>query len=139
MVDVLKPEQRSYCMSQIKGSDTKPELSLRKELWHRGLRYRLHTKLPGRPDLLFLRERVAVFVDGCFWHGCPKHSTRPQSNQSFWDKKLSRNIERDREVTDILKTDGFTVLRFWEHEIKQDMEGVIFTIESTLMRNRSSN
>lgn len=85
--DVMTPEQRSRCMSHVRGKDTKPELLLRRALWKKGLRYRLFNKLPGRPDILFIRKRVAIFVDGCFWHGCPEHGTQPRSNADFWKKK----------------------------------------------------
>src|SRR4051794_33740524 len=97
MADVLNPEQRSRCMSRIKGKNTKPELMLRKALWAAGLRYRLHTRLPGRPDLTFSGSRVVVFVDGCFWHSCPKHRTTPKTNAAFWNAKIGRNTARDRE------------------------------------------
>src|SRR5262245_58666688 len=86
--DVLTPAQRSRCMSHIKGKDTKPELLLRKALWRLGLRYRLHAKIPGRPDVVFPKAKVAVFIDGCQWHCCPIHFVRPKSNQEFWDRKF---------------------------------------------------
>lgn len=125
MADVMTPEQRSRCMSRIKGKDTKPELRLRKALWAKGLRYRLSYKLPGKPDIVFVGPRVAVFVDGCFWHGCPEHATKPKERADFWEAKLKRNIERDAEVNAELKDRGWTVLRFWEHEIDQSLERVV--------------
>lgn len=132
MADVLTREQRSQCMSQIKGKDTKPEMKLRRALWGLGLRYRLNTKLPGRPDLVFPRARIAIFVDGCFWHGCPQHCNRPKTNSDFWENKLSSNIERDKRVNAELLAMDWTALRFWEHEISENLEKVIEQIVSSL-------
>lgn len=125
MADVLTAEQRSYCMSQIRGRDTKPEVSLRKALWAAGLRYRLNFKLPGKPDIVFPRSKVAVFVDGCFWHGCPIHGTRPATNVKFWRKKIESNIRRDQEVNHRLNELGWSVMRIWEHEIKDNLDDVV--------------
>lgn len=128
--DVMTSEQRSRCMARIKGSDTKPELLLRKALWAKGLRYRLKYKvrgrfLEGRPDLVFPGRKLAVFVDGCFWHGCPKHATKPKKNADFWAKKLDRNVERDKEVNEILRQQGWQVVRVWEHEVRRDLSTVV--------------
>lgn len=121
MTDVLTPQQRSFCMSHNKGRDTEPEIRLRKELWKRGLRYRVCALLPGRPDIVFPRARIAVFVDGCFWHGCPKHGVMPKNNAGFWAKKITRTKERDRQNESQLRMAGWQVLRFWEHEIRADL------------------
>lgn len=112
-------------MSRIRGKNTKPEMEVRRELWHRGYRYRISLKLPGRPDIVFPRERVAVFLDGCFWHRCPVHFQAPSQNANWWCAKITRNVERDREVNATLKREGWTVLRFWEHEIKKSVSGVV--------------
>ncbi len=112
-------------MSRIRGKNTKPELLLRKALWRKGARYRLHYKIPGRPDIVFVGKRIAVFVDGCFWHGCPEHGVSPKTNAAFWRKKIRGNVERDRRITEELRRDGWTVLRFWEHEVRDDLEGVV--------------
>ncbi|MBB1510657.1 very short patch repair endonuclease [Tessaracoccus sp. MC1756] len=100
--------------------DTKPELFLRRELHQLGLRYRVDHPLPGMPrrraDVLFTRAKVAVFVDGCFWHACPEHKTSPANNALWWTAKLARNVERDRETDAHLVALGWTVLRVWEHE-----------------------
>lgn len=121
MSDVLSKQQRSYCMSRIRGKDTKPELLLRKALWANGLYYRLKNKLPGRPDMVFPGRRLVIFVDGCFWHGCPEHCQMPETNRAFWQKKLSKNMERDKEVNLLLKQESWRLLRFWEHEIRNDL------------------
>lgn len=124
MADVLNKAQRSHCMSRIRGRDTKPELLLRKALWAAGMRYRLKSRLPGKPDIVFPGKRLAIFVDGCFWHGCPEHSQRPATNADFWEKKLSSNMQRDQKVNSELAAQGWRVLRFWEHEIKRDLAAV---------------
>lgn len=122
--DVMTPEQRSHCMSRIRGKDTKPEITLRKALWARGVRYRKQYKITGKPDLAFPGKKVAVFVDGCFWHGCPDHSSIPKKNTDFWQSKLQKNIERDKNVSNILESEGWMVMRFWEHEIKKNVNDV---------------
>lgn len=87
----------------------------------RGARYRLRADLPGKPDLVFSGKRVAVFVDGCFWHGCPIHGGIPATNREFWEKKLGDNVARDRRIDAELSGMGWRVLRVWTHEIKQDV------------------
>ena len=100
--------------------DTNPELAVRKELHRRGLRYRVDYPLPMAPrrraDIAFTRSKVAVYIDGCFWHGCPDHATSPARNSDYWLPKLQRNKSRDAETTLMLTDAGWTVLRFWEHE-----------------------
>lgn len=98
-------------------ASTKPELALRRELHRRGLRFRVnHAALPGRPDVALTRVRVAVFVDGCFWHCCPEHGTLPRNNREWWQDKLDRNVARDRAKDAALADLGWTVLHIWEHE-----------------------
>lgn len=110
-------------MSRIRGKNTLPELTLRRALWALGLRYRLQYKIGRfRPDLVFTRAHVAIFVDGCFWHRCPLHGVMPKGNQAFWKAKLERNAQRDIETTKALASEGWTVLRFWEHEIDESAE-----------------
>lgn len=106
-------------LARVRQRDTAYELELRSRLFGLGLRYRVHYPVPDRRrrtiDIAFPRQRLAVFVDGCFWHGCPEHATRPRSNAAWWRAKLDRNIERDRETTTILEGAGWRVLRIWEH------------------------
>ncbi len=112
---------RSWVMSRILGRDTGPELLLRRFAWRLGLRYRLHDRIGrARPDLLFRGPRVAVFIDGCFWHGCPAHYVPPRSSRDFWSRKLRLNVERDRRVTAELERDGWRVIRLWEHQVESD-------------------
>jgi DNA mismatch endonuclease, patch repair protein len=99
--------------------DTKPELALRRAVWRLGLRYRVDVApLPGRrrADLVFTRARVAVYVDGCFWHSCPTHATIPKANRDWWITKLAANVQRDRDTDQRLAKAGWTVIRVWEHE-----------------------
>ena len=104
-------------MKRMPRERTGPEMRLRRELHRRGLRYRVNLKgLPGRPDIVFTRIRLAVFVDGCFWHLCPQHATMPRNNSEWWREKLLRNVERDREKDRLLIADGWTVEHVWEHE-----------------------
>lgn len=135
MTDVLTPEQRKRNMSRIRGKNTSPELKLRKMLWESGIRgYRVHYKLPGKPDIVFTRKKVVVFVDGCFWHKCPVCFRPPETNAEFWDEKLQKNVERDLKVTKELEDLGWTVLRFWEHEVKKTPEDVVARILLALNR-----
>jgi len=133
MVDVLTPEQRRLNMSRNKGRDTGPEVRLRSALHAAGLRFRLHRRdLPGSPDIVFTSARLAVFVDGCFWHGCPEHGAKPKTNEEFWASKLARNLQRDREADRQLAAAGWRVLRVWEHDVKRDTSVVVSTVRSAL-------
>jgi DNA mismatch endonuclease (patch repair protein) len=139
MIDVLNPEQRRLNMSRVKGRDTEPEKLLRSALHAKGLRFRLHRRaLPGRPDIVFPASRVVVFVDGCFWHGCPLHRSEPKTNQDFWIQKLSNNKLRDSRVNALLESQGWTVVRCWEHEIKQDLSKVASLVFKAVTRSRQT-
>lgn len=117
---------RSALMGRIRAQNTTPELLLRKALWREGLRYRLNCQgLVGRPDIVFLGPRLVVFVDGCFWHGCPEHYVRPRSRTSFWAKKLRGNVERDRDQTLKLEGQGWRVMRVWEHEVFTGLSKIV--------------
>lgn len=117
-LDVHSRDRRSYNMSRIRASRTKPELLLKEVLQGTYLRYQPHVS--GRPDFASTKHMLAVFVDGCFWHGCPKCYQEPEQNKKFWREKKERNKERDREVTGKLKRSGWAIIRIWEHEIKKD-------------------
>ena len=121
-VDALSNLERGV---SLRGKDTKPETQLRKALWKSGLRYRKVSKLLGRPDIVFSGKRLAVFVDGCFWHGCPEHGSVPESNSEFWNRKITRNVDRDAEVNAALVDLGWKVIRVWEHEIKTELQSVV--------------
>jgi len=112
-------------MKRVRRADTKPELAVRRRLHALGLRYRVDTApivgLRSRADVVFTRRRIAVFIDGCFWHACPTHGTMPKSNAEWWRNKLEANVRRDLAATEALKEAGWTVLRFWEHDDPDDV------------------
>ena len=117
MVDTVSKETRSQIMSRVRSKDTKPELAVRRILWRGGLRYRIHDRtLPGTPDISNKRLRLAVFVDGCFWHGCPTCYSEPKTNTDFWRDKVCRNRKRREKVRESLQRMGFRVVEVWEHE-----------------------
>ena len=122
MVDVLTPKQRAFCMSRIRSSNTSPEMMLRKCIFRAGLRYRVKSKLIGKPDIVFPKEKVVVFIDGCFWHGCTLHSKPPSTNQDYWRNKIAMNITRDSKITKELEATGWAVIRLWEHDVKADVD-----------------
>ncbi|KAA0024571.1 very short patch repair endonuclease [Antrihabitans cavernicola] len=107
-------------LSKQRRRDTAPEMALRKELHRRGARFFVdRAPVPGlrrRADLVFPRRRIAVYVDGCFWHSCPEHATHPKNNAQWWADKLAANVARDRDTDDRLKSEGWQVIRVWEHE-----------------------
>ena len=125
MVDRLTPERRSWLMSRVKGKNTTPEMRVRKAAHALGFRFRLHRKdLPGTPDIVFPKKRVALFVHGCFWHrhpGCKKASL-PKSRQEYWHSKFSANVERDERMRIELEARGWNVATIWECETKTDAE-----------------
>ena len=116
-------EQISYNMQQVKNKDSKIEVLLRKELWSRGLRYRKNVnRIYGKPDIVFIGKKIAVFCDSEFWHGYNWEERKKdfKSHQEFWIPKIERNMERDAEVTAKLESEGWTVIRFWGNEIKKN-------------------
>jgi DNA mismatch endonuclease, patch repair protein len=122
VTDFLSVETRSRVMSRIRSKNTGPELALRRELFTRGIRgWRCHSKrVPGKPDLAFTRWRVAVFVDGCFWHGHPDYFTAGKSG-AYWDAKIERTKQRDQLANEALSEDGWAVLRFWDFEVENEL------------------
>jgi DNA mismatch endonuclease (patch repair protein) len=130
---------RSANMRANKRTDTKPEMALRRALHRRGLRYRKDYRLDldgarVRPDIAFTARRVAVFVDGCFWHACPEHGTKPASNTWYWGPKLARNVERDRAADVALAAAGWRVVRVWEHEPLETAIAAVVTALGPLVR-----
>ncbi len=117
MTDTVSKKKRSEIMSKIKSKNTKLELDFRKKIWNKGLRYRLHYNIHGKPDLVFVSKKIAIFIDSCFWHKCPKHFRQPKSNKKYWIPKIKRNLTRDKEINKLLKKEGWKVLRFWEHDL----------------------
>ena len=144
MADCYGPEIRSRTMARVKGKNTGPELILRRALYAAGVRgWRCHRKdLPGKPDLAFGRARVAVFVDGGFWHGHPS-KWWPGRSGAYWDKKISRNIQRDRQANEALERAGWRVIRLWDFEINRDpvaaVASVLAELESQPTTQRSGS
>jgi DNA mismatch endonuclease (patch repair protein) len=144
MPDRLTKEQRHKCMHNIKSKDSKIEVSLRKALWAKGYRYRKnYVALPGKPDIALTKYKIAVFCDSEFFHGKDwDESLLPQiqrgSNSEFWIKKISRNMQRDREVNAKLEEQGWIVLRFWGKDISKDVTKCVETIEQAIMNRTAS-
>lgn len=131
------PLSRSQNMSRIRGANTAPERIVRNALTKAGVRYRLQMKTPGgRADLVVPSRKFALFIDGCFWHGCPEHYVHPRSNAPFWDRKLRENVDRDRRQTRELLDEGWRFLRVWEHEVHEAPLKVVEQIKSQLNGGR---
>lgn len=118
------PEVMHKIMSSVHSKDTRPERKLRKALWKQGIRYRKNYKnLPGKPDIAITRCKIAIFVDGDFWHG--RNIKSVKTNREYWMAKFKRNQERDREINDLLTEMGWMVMRFWESDLKNDFNGCV--------------
>jgi DNA mismatch endonuclease (patch repair protein) len=129
----MSKEQRSHTMSRVKSRDTAPELTVRKALHRLGFRYRLHpAELPGRPDIVLPRYRLALFVNGCFWHGhnC-RRGRQPTSNVDFWRAKIERNVKRDQEAVRALGDQGWQARVLWECQLTSDLELLIGELHKT--------
>jgi DNA mismatch endonuclease (patch repair protein) len=124
VADIYTKAKRSEVMSRIRGRGNKgTEVALVKVFRANGITgWRRHYPIAGKPDFAFPKLKVAVFVDGCFWHGCPKHATRPKGNSAFWSEKLDANKARDRKVNRELRAKGWRVLRIWEHELAKSRQ-----------------
>lgn len=141
MADVFTKAKRSEVMSQIRGRGNKDtEIALMKLLRHHRITgWRRNQEVFGKPDFIFRKLRVAVFVDGCFWHGCPKHCNTPANNRAFWKKKLAANKARDRRVNQTLRKAGWSVVRLWEHELAKRSEACIRRIQAATNSSRSAS
>lgn len=133
-MDRITKEQRSKNMQKIRSKDTSIERVLRRALWNAGVRYRKNwNALPGKPDIAITKYKIAVFCDSAFWHGKDYDSSvKPQTNAEFWDKKIRRNIERDKEVNVELSQLGWTVLRFWGSEIVKHTDNCVECVTSKI-------
>ena len=143
MADKISKEKRSYIMSMIKGKNTKPEILVRKYLFHHGFRYRVNVKrLPGTPDIVLRKYRTVIFVNGCFWHGhegCPDFRP-PRSRVEWWTEKLRRNKERDARVREELRTMGWNTMVIWECQLKPKerlatLENVVHLLEKSYLES----
>lgn len=134
-MDDLTSEQRRKNMQAIRSKDTSIELSLRKALWNEGIRYRKnYRKLPGKPDIVITKHHIAIFCDSDFWHGYDwvNRNQRIKSNRDYWIPKIERNMERDKAVTIQLQAAGWTVLRFWEWQIKKHLSECVETVKNAV-------
>ena len=139
MADDLTPEQRRKNMQAIKSLDTSIELRLRKALWARGVRYRKnYRKLIGRPDIVLTKYKIAIFCDSDYWHGYDweNRHQRIKSNREYWIPKIERNMARDKEVNEALARDGWTVLRFWEWQIRKQLDECVEEVIKSIEKAR---
>jgi DNA mismatch endonuclease (patch repair protein) len=119
MADIFSKKKRSDIMSRVRSKETGIEIRLRKELWKAGYRYRKNVSgYFGKPDILLKKYKAVIFMDSCFWHGCNKYGSVPQTRKKFWNEKIERNKNRDKEVNKHYKKIGWKVIRIWEHDIK---------------------
>jgi DNA mismatch endonuclease (patch repair protein) len=134
-MDHLSKEKRSLNMSKIRSKDTLPEIRIRKALWRMGYRYRLYYKLlPGKPDIVITKQKIVIFVHGCFWHrhkNCIEAS-RPKTNSDYWETKINKNIERDKKHQREIKKLGWKIIIIWECIVKKDIEENIKLLEKIL-------
>ena len=145
MADRMTKEQRHRCMSHITGRDTKPELLVRKFLWHHGFRYRLYDKkLPGKPDIVMRKWKTVILVNGCFWHGhdCDNFKL-PKSNQEFWKTKIENNKKRDKLNLQKLRLLGFRIITLWECELskkrrKQTLDSLLLTLSEIVLKENKA-
>ena len=125
-IDKVSKEIRSKTMQAVKSKHTKLENKVTKALWANGYRFRRNeSSLMGKPDISIKKYKIVIFIDSCFWHGCPIHGRIPKSNIEFWTEKIQRNIQRDRQVTEYYRLSGWFILRLWEHEISDNLDLVI--------------
>ncbi|MBN2458855.1 very short patch repair endonuclease [Candidatus Woesearchaeota archaeon] len=121
MPDKFDAKTRSKIMSRIRSKDTSIEISFRKILWNAGMKgYRLHYHAPGNPDIAFVDKKIAIFIDGDFWHGYNWKKLGKVPPRKYWQKKISKNIERDKKYNALLKKEGWKVIRLWEHDLKKN-------------------
>lgn len=121
MLDRFSKEVRSRIMASIRSKNTKPELKVRQRLWTMGKRYRVHDRtIYGTPDISNKGKKIAIFIDGCFWHGCKKCYTKPKTNTVFWDNKIKSNKKRRHDVIRSLKREGWKIFSVWEHDVNKN-------------------
>lgn len=137
MSDNLSKEDRIKNMRAIKSANTKLESMVSNALWNRGLRFRKNVKtLYGNPDIAIKKYKVVIFIDSCFWHGCPLHGNIPKTNRDYWIKKIERNKQRDKEVTLHYEKAGWNIMRIWQHDLKQNFDDTIDRIHRFIDVNK---
>lgn len=135
MTDTVSKEQRSYIMSRIPGKWTSIEKRFHNSLKGNRIRHRMHPAIEGRPDIILPDYKIAIFLDGCFWHACPmcKGGLMPSANKSYWVPKIERTIKRDKNNSSKLRKDGWVVVRFWEHDINNNLGKCTKKLESKIL------
>jgi DNA mismatch endonuclease (patch repair protein) len=139
MKDIFSKKKRSEVMSLIKSKETKIEISFRKGLSEKGLKYRKNSsKYFGKPDIVFASHKIVIFIDSCFWHGCKIHGRMPTANKKYWADKIKRNKERDTEVSKHYKKLGWHIIRIWEHDIKNKGGKVVNKIQKLIEEQKNN-
>jgi len=139
MADIFSKKKRSEIMSKVRSKDSRIEIEFRKKLWKAGFRYRKNsTKYFGKPDIVLPKYKTVFFIDSCFWHGCKKHGSMPKTRKNFWETKIERNKQRDKEVNKYYKKSDWKIFRIWEHDLNDSkmIEKIILSI-SNLIKNES--
>lgn len=126
MADRVSKEKRSEIMSKIRKTNTKPELLLKNKL--KGTYFRYQPKLPGNPDFAIKSKKIVIFIDGCFWHKCPRCFRPPKSNRKYWRPKIEGNVRRDRRISKEYRLKGWKIIRIWEHQVKEDCDKIVKNI-----------
>lgn len=135
-MDNLTEEQRKKNMKNIRSKGTKPERIISKKLKQKGIYFTQHAKkVYGKPDITFLRKKVAVFIDSDFWHRHPENFQMPKTNRDYWENKIQRNVERDKEVNEVLTREGWDIIRIWESEIKENSDECVERILQAINRD----
>ena len=125
MVDNLTKRQRSHCMSKIRSKWTAQEKKIHNFLKGNKIKHKMHPNLFGSPDILLTKTNTIIFLNGCFWHRCPKCFKKPKSNRSYWTKKIMNNVSRDKSVQSSLKKDGYKIRIIWEHDINNNIKTIV--------------
>lgn len=135
-MDKVSKQIRSEIMRKVRSTNNKStEIKFKEVMIQSGLKgWKIHLKMKFSPDFVFENEKIAIFIDGCFWHGCPVCKKIPSSNKDYWLKKFERNTERDKKATQELTEEGWIVLRFWEHEIKKNIDNCLFILKEALKK-----
>ncbi len=134
-MDKVSKEKRSEIMRRVKSRETAIEISFRKLLWNKGVRYRKNSsEYYGKPDIVVSPRKLVVFLDSCFWHGCRKHLRMPEQNRSYWEDKIRRNKQRDQNVSNYYKSKGWKIIRIWEHQLRNNQPKSINRVRRALIK-----
>ncbi len=138
MADKVSTEVRTRTMRAVKSNDSKMEIKFRSALWRSGLRFYKNVKsLSGKPDIVFPKKKVVIFLDSCFWHGCPEHLRMPKSNLDYWQPKIERNKKRDSEINAYYSENNWQIFRIWEHELKTNFDNQVSEVARAVRRSQN--